>query len=381
MLLFLLACTGEDTPDTATELTCDPGDICTMAGTGIAGLGTESVDALESHLYLPQDLSFGPDGQVYLLDWNNHRVRTIDADGVITTIAGTGMLGDGPVGPALNATFNHPTNIAFDGSGHLLLAAWHNSRVEQIDLVSGELTFLCGTGARGYNGQAIDATTAVLDLPSSIDVDSIGRVWISDQANQMIRVVEDGLIYDMAGRQRVSGYLGDGGPAADALFYASVGQAADPSSRIAIEGNTMYIADTGNHLVRKMDIDTLVIERLAGTPPTCDETGIVCSWDNAGTTGDGGAALAAKLTGPTDLAVGPNGDVYIADTGNSCVRVVHTDGTIDTLAGQCGVEGFEGDGGPATDALLHRPYGLTVAPDGAVWIADTYNQRLRRVVP
>jgi len=376
---LVVGCSGKE-PDTDPADGCvDAGSICTVAGTGIAGLGAEGVDALDSHLYLPQDLTFGPDGLPYILDWNNHRIRRIGDDGTIQTIAGTGMLGDGPEGPMMTATFNHPTNIAFDSSGDLLLAAWHNSRVERLDLATGSLSFECGTGGRGYNGDEIDAKTAILDLPSGIVLDAQGRAWISDQANQLIRMVENGIIYDVAGGQRVIGYGGDGGPAESAIFHASVGQAADPALRIALSGSTLYIADTGNHMIRTLDIDTRMVSAFAGTAPVCDEAGTVCSSDNFGTGGDAGPALSAELYGPTDVAVGPGDEVYIADTSNHCVRVVGTDGVIDTFAGTCGVPGFDGDGGPANEALLQRPYGVTVDPDGMVWIADSLNHVLRRV--
>jgi hypothetical protein len=213
-----------------------------------------------------------------------------------------------------------------------------------------------------------------------VAVDGQGRVFISDQANQLIRRVEGGIITDVAGSQRVDGYAGDGGPASEALFSASVGQAADPANRLAIDGHTMYVADTGNHLVRTIDLDTMVVDRFAGTAPDCDASGTTCT-GHYGAEGDGGAALEATLQGPTDVAVGPSGEVYVADTSNHCVRVVGTEGRIDTFAGTCGVPGSDGDGGPAAEALLNRPYGVAVGPDGAVYVADTFNHRVRVVLP
>ncbi|MFT5684172.1 MAG: DNA-binding beta-propeller fold protein YncE [Myxococcota bacterium] len=372
ILTLLLACgePAEDCPQTS-------GTICTYAGTRIAGLGDEDVPADESHLYLPQDLTFGPDHRAYLLDWNNHRVRVINDDGTISTVAGSGLLGDGPEGPALNAAFNHPTNIAFDPHGAMVIAAWHNSRVETVDLTTGELTFTCGDGERSYNGDEMPAEEAVLDLPSAVVFDSKGRLFISDQANQLIRMIDtDGYIYDVAGQQREEGYSGDGGLASEAHLHASVGQAADPANRIAIADDIIYVADTGNHVIRAINLDTWIIDTIAGTR-TCDDDG-VCE-GIAGFGGDGGDALSAGLNAPTDIAVGRDGELYIADTSNSCVRVVYPDGTIDTAAGVCGEPGDAGDGGPATEALLYRPYGVAVDRDNNLYIADTYNHVIRVV--
>ncbi|MCB9796184.1 MAG: hypothetical protein H6741_26100 [Alphaproteobacteria bacterium] len=376
LLLTLFACTGpEPEEDTCMSVS---GNICTYAGTGLAGLGAEDVLATESHLYLPQDLTFGPDGNAYLLDWNNHRVREVDADGMIHTIAGSGLLGDGPEGPALTAAFNHPTNIAFDPNGTLVIAAWHNSRIMTVDLDTETLEYACGTGGRSYNGDNIPATEAVLDLPSSVAYDDEGQLYISDQANQLIRMIDrEGIIHDVAGRQRDHGYSGDGGPASDAQLHAAVGQSADPSNRIAIADGVMYIADTSNHVIRTIDLDTWIIDTYAGTS-VCDEDG-VCE-GVLGAEGDGVDALSATLNAPTDIAPGPDGELYIADTGNSCVRVVYPDGTIETFAGTCGLPGAEGDGGAAVDALLTRPYGVALDDVGNVYIADTYNHVFRVVV-
>ena len=377
LLLLLAACNGGEQTDDPCLVS---GTICTYAGTGDAMLGKDGIPATESGLYLPQDLTFGPDGQPYILDWNNHRIRTIDADGIVSTIAGTGLLGDGPEGPAASATFNHPTNIAFNQEGMLLIAAWHNSRVEQIDLATGQLSYVAGTGQRGYNGDDISAVEAVLDLPSAVAVDDQDRLWISDQANQQIRMVEDGVIYDIAGQQRVDGYGGDGGPAADAIFHAAVGQEADPSSRIALDGHMVYLADTGNDLIRSLDLDSLVVDTIAGTPPDCDETGTDCVL-HSGSTGDGGPAVDATFDYPTDVEVGPDGELYVADTLNSCVRMIDPDGIISTVVGVCGEPGFDGDEGPATAAHLYRPYGVALDELGNLYVSDTYNHVVRVVRP
>lgn len=376
MIAFLLlACdnpstdTGDGIDDSGLDIVpCDAvsGHICNFAGTGIPALGKNDIPAIESHLYLPQDLTFGPDGGAYLEDWNNHRVRRIDPDGTVDTVAGVGFLGDGPEGPAIDAAFNHPTNIAFAADGTLYLAAWHNSRVEKIDLTTGVLSFVAGDGTRSFAGDGADAKVAKLDLPSSVAFGPDGTLYISDMANWRIRSIgSDGIINTYAGTG-VAGFSGDGDLASLAQLNGIKGQAAAPANRLTIAGSKMYVADTGNHRIRMIDLTTNIITTLAGD-------------GNAGYSGDGGSALEARLFAPTDVAVGPEGEVYVADTENSCIRVIDTTGNIRTYAGICGVPGFDGNGGLAADATLNKPYGVATDPDGNVYIGDTYNQVFRVV--
>jgi len=372
LLILLLACKDKDSGDSgdtaATSTACNgPGSICTIAGTGIPGLGQEGAQATETFFYLPQDLTFGPDGLAYILDWNNHRIRRINADGTIQTVAGTGELGDGPEGPATTARFNHPTNIVFRPDGILTLAAWHNSRVENIDLANNTLDFLCGDGKRAFAGDGGPCDVAELDLPSSVAYDSTGNLYISDMANQRIRrMTPDGLIASW-GFTGVAGYSGDGGPVDQAQMYATMGQAADPANRIIIEDEVLHLADTENHRIRSVDLASGIVNTIAGS-------------GTPGYTGDNVAATQAGLWGPRDVAMGIDGRIYIADTEDSCIRRIESDGTISTVAGQCTIPGYEGDGGSATDAKLFRPFGITVDADGNLYIADTLNQVLRKVV-
>jgi sugar lactone lactonase YvrE len=367
MLLFLFACTGPD--DTAAE-SCEAlsGTICTWAGTGLAGLGGEGTPALETHLYLPIDMTIGPDGLGYLIDWNNHRIRRANADGTLDTIAGTGELGDGPEGPGITAKFNHPTNLAFDLEGRLVIAAWHNSRVMRLDLTTGNLEFVAGDGSRSFAGDGGDPKVAKLDLPSGVVVDASGQIYISDQANQRIRLIgTDSVINTIAGNG-TPGFSGDGGPAVDAELHASVGQAASPANRMALspDGARLYFADTDNHRIRYVEIATGMIDTFAGNgTPTY--------------AGDGGDRLSASFYGPTDIQFGLDGELYVADTVNSCVRRIDPDGVISTFVGQCGQVGYSGDGGAPADALVYDPFGLAMDADGNLYVADTYNQVFRVV--
>lgn len=378
-----------------------PGQICTIAGTGTAGFGGDDGPATEARLYLPQDVTEGPDGHLYLTDWNNHRVRGIAPDGTIRTVAGTGLLGDGPEGPALEAAFNHPTQVVFDGAGRMLIAAWHNSRIKRMDMTSGQLEDICGTGGRAYLGDDGPATDAVLDLPAGLALDDNGDLYVLDQANQVIRTIDgNGVITRFAGQCVIGecdageepvacpgtdkttcsldtdpdacslpctpSFAGDDGPALEMRMAQPFGQAADPAGKLAFDSmGNLYFSDTRNHRVRMIDTSGMVIT-VAGT-------------GTAGFAGDGGPAEAAQLSNPTDLEIGADGTLYIADTRNSCVRAVYTDGTIGTAAGVCGQSGFGGDGGDATDALLDRPYGIELDREGNLYIVDTYNHRIRIV--
>jgi sugar lactone lactonase YvrE len=343
---------------------CPAPIITTIAGTGIAGITDEGIPPIESNLYLPQDVTVGPDGYLYVVDWNNHRIRRIK-DGVFETVAGTGELGDAQDGIALYTQFNHPTNIAFDHQGRMIIAAWHNSLVKRLDFTTGLVTNLAGTGARAFSGDGGPGNEATLDLPSSVVIDSNDNIIISDQANYRLRILEpNGIINTFAGTG-IPGSAGDEGPALQAQLNGPKGQSAAPASRIAIDGrNRIFIADTGNHKIRMID-EVGIIHTVVGT-------------GDKGYSGDNGPALEATLDTPSDVAVAPNGTLYIADTMNNVVRVVNPAGIIHTFAGTGG-RGFSGDGGPATAAELDRPYGVGLAPNGDVYIADTHNQRIRHV--
>jgi hypothetical protein len=410
ILALSLAACGDDT---RAETPCTgSGVICAYMGDGIAGLGHDGATPLEVSLYLPQDLTFGPDGKPYVLDWNNHRVRTIEG-GAVHTVIGTGYLGDAPAGNATEIPLNHPTHISFDLVGRLILSAWHNSKILAMDLTTGVIEPICGTGGRDYGGDGGQAMTAVLDLPVATAWDAQGQLLIMDQANQRVRRVDaDGVISTIVGppptyipvgftrvcdsstgtevcklcrdadaanpaceaqKPKPQGYSGDGEAALGALMYLPFSQSAPPAGRMELAGDgTLYFADSGNHRVRAVT-PAGVITTVAGSgPATFDRTFA------GGYGGDGGPATDALLRRPIDVAVAPDGALYIADTDNDCVRKV-VDGVISTAAGTCGERGADGDGGAATSAKLNRPYGITFDAAGNLYIADTHNNRIRVV--
>ena len=361
---------------------CDPGEICTWLGTGDAGLADEGTHRLEAATFWSVDMAFGPDGLAYVLDWNNHRVVRISADDTLEIITGVGgELGDGPPGPALEAQWNHPTDLAWTSDGSLVMAAWHNSRIVRLGPDLQTVEFIGGTGGRGFSGDGGPATDAVLDLPCGIVVDEDDNILLADMANQRIRAIDpSGTIDTLAGNGE-HGFNGDGA-ALDTSFASPALQRAEPAFKMDSLDGLIYVADTHNGRIRVFDPVAGTVTTVAGKGETPENSGndVGCT-TGCGYSGDGGPATDAELNVPSDVAVAPDGTIYIADSYNHCVRVVTPDGTIDTFAGTCGTAGFEGDGGLATSALLNHPFGVEVGPDGAVYIADTYNSVIRRVEP
>jgi sugar lactone lactonase YvrE len=341
------------------------GNICTFAGTGVAGLGGEDLPPEETELYLPQDVTVMPDGRVVVLDWNNHRVRLAEGGGMRTLI-GTGRLGEGLPGAARETSLNHPTHVSVAPDGSLTLAAWHNSKIMRYDFDTDAVEVLYGNGQRSFGGDDGPAADAIFDLPVATAYALDGSLCIADQGNQRVRHVgSDGVIRTIVGTG-APGFGGDGGPAANAQLDLPTGQQAPPTGRISMDGaGSLYIVDTGNERIRRVDTDG-VIETVAGN-------------GEPGKSGDGGPAVDASLNHPNDAEVDLDGNVYIADTNNSCVRKVAPDGIITTAAGLCGERGRDGDGGPATDARLDRPYGVTTDAEGNLYIADTHAHRVRIV--
>jgi sugar lactone lactonase YvrE len=350
------------------------------------------------------------DGSLYILDWNNHRIRRLDPDGILRHVAGRGELG-GTLDDPANNDFNHPTGLIFNADkSKLLVAAWHNSKIREIDLATLEVKDTCGDGRRAYFGDGAVALTSSLDLPASLVLDSDGDLIVMDQANQVMRRIDSaGMIHRFAGQCVIDrappdgpgacaapvacpapsgkltcgdpmmtcglpctpAYGGDDGPADLLRMGQPFGQSADPAGRMVFDpSGNLYFADTSNALIRRIDTDGTVV-RIAGTPPV---DGVA----QRGYAGDGGSALEAKLNNPVDLALADDGTLYFTDVYNHCVRKVDPAGVISTVVGQCGTPGSTGDGGPATAALLKRPYGIELAGNN-LYIADTGNQTIRVV--
>jgi sugar lactone lactonase YvrE len=281
-------------------------------------------------------------------------ILTLTPGATASTLAGTGTAGySGDTAAATSATLFNPAGAVYDGSGNLYISDAQNNVVRKI-AVGGTITTVVGSGTQGYSGDGGAATAAALDQPMGLALDPSGNLYIADSHNHVIREVSGGTITTIAGTG-TAGFSGDGGPATAATLTLPQGVAVDASGNV-------YIADTGNHRIRKLT--GTQIATIAGT-------------GNEAYLGDGGAATAASLDMPTGLALDANGNLYIADSHNHTLREI-AGTTISTLAGS-GTPGFSGDGGAATAAALALPLSVALDSAGNIYVADTSNNRIREL--
>lgn len=278
-------------------------------------------------------------------------------DYTIATAAGNGSAGfDGDGGPATNAVMNFPGGLAFDADGNLYISDSFNARVRRVD-TGGTITTVAGNGDRTFDGDGGQATAAGLSSPYGLAFDSAGNLYIADTlSNAIRRVGTNGIINTIAGIV-ASGFAGDGGPAEDSAFNTPLGLAVDGS-------DNLYIADARNHRIRKIDTAGM-ISSIAGN-------------GQGHYAGDGAEAVNASLNHPEAVAVDSIGNIYIADTFNHRIRKINLSGVITTIAGN-GTPGFAGDEGPAAEAQLWYPRGIAVDDSGNVFVADKNNNRIRMI--
>ncbi len=331
--------------------------ISTVAGTGTLGSGGDGGPATSAMLNTPRGVAVDGAGNLFIADFLNNRIRKVNASGVISTIAGSGAPGfAGNGGPATSALLNNPAGVAVDGAGNLFIADQANRRIRKVN-PSGVISTVAGNGVPGFGGDGGAATSAQLDSPVAVAVDSAGNLYIADFARDRIRKVNaSGVISTIAGTG-TAGFGGDGGSAASARLNSPAGVAVDSA------GN-LFIADYGNNRIRKVSPNG-AINTVAGNGVT-------------GFYGDGGAATSARLDKPSGVAVDSAGNLFIADYGNNRIRKVNASGVISTIAGN-GALGYAGDGDAAIAARLFAPYGVSVDSAGDVFIADTGNRRIRKV--
>lgn len=374
-----VAC-GDNDPEN-----CAPGTSCLWAGTGKRGFNIANPTAhrTESLLAYPEDLTFGPDDRAYIVDWNNHRVRRVEQDGSLVVVIGTDYEGDGPpemedrlpqCSPpgalATTVALNHMTDAEFGPDGKLYLAAWHNNKIRVFDPATNMLSSLAGDGY-GYAGDGGLACKAIFNQPKAIAFAPDGTLYTVDQRNVRIRsITPAGMISTIAGVGSL-GNAGDGGAARDAQFGFETGTTPRPSGALVINEGMMYVADSLNNRIRRINLSTGAIEPIAGRP-------------EAGYSGDGGLAIDAQFNFPSDLELGPDSRLYVADRGNHAVRAIDlTTGTVETVVGtgtKCSVEdSICATGLPATETELNEPYGIAFDAAGDLYVADTHNSRILKV--
>ena len=365
----LLATTRLHGIGTAPLIALYPGIVTTLAG-NVADGYQNSPDPTLVEFWGPQAVALDGSGTfAYVADSVNGAIRKITlSSGAVTTVAGTGnndYAGDG--GPATSALLDTPTGVAVDGGGNLYIADQGNNVIRRVDAatqvittVAGGSTNPSGTDLLGDGGPAIGA---ILNGPHSVAVDSSGNLYIADTYNQLIRTVNaaTGMITVVAGGGTSAGGdgLGDDGPAIFARLANPMGIALDSA------GN-LYIADTGNNLIRRVDMAAGIITVVAGN-------------GNWGYSGDSGSATSATLASPRSVAVDAAGNVYVADYGNNAIRLISAASqNISSVAGR-GSTGYYGDGGDPTVAYLTSPIGIAVGEDGNLYIGDSGNNVIRQV--
>lgn len=321
--------------------------IATLAGNGTAGF-LDGSDLTAVQFSSPNALTIDSKGAIYIADTGGSRIRLISG-GNVSTIAGTGNANpySGTTGAATSANINSPGGIAVGSDGSVYISETSNHVVRKIS--GGNLSVFAGIALSGYSGDNGAANVANLNGPTGLTFDSSGNLYIADSGNNLIRRV------DKSGN--ITSYVGGTGPTAGSLT--------NPTGICFDSAGNLYISNTGQRTIVKY-APNLNNGRVV----------VVAGNGNPGFSGDGGPATRAQLSNPVGLAIDSAGNLYIADANNSRIRKVTTDGNIFTIAGS-GSIGYTGDGGSATAAALSFARGVAVGSDGKVYIADTGNSSIR----
>ena len=377
------------------------GTIETIAGTGSFGWDGDGGPAARATLTAMSGLATDRDGNLYIADTWADRIRKIDPEGTISTVAGTGEEGrGGDGGPAIDARLHLPHGVALDGSGNIYIADTENHLVRRVD-ASGTITTFAGTGDAGYSGDGGAANVAQLDEPHAVAIDPAGNVFVADTGNRTVRKVDAaGIITTVAGTgPRGRGTVTGTGtevrmsrPRALAIGRSGdvyiADQWANRILRLDTAGTISVVVGLGQRefffpgdIAVDVEGNAYVVFRSMHTVLRVDPSGLVEPFAGSGRfgfSGDGGPAVNARLAFPTSVATDDIGNIYIADNSNHRIRMVDRGGVIQTIAGTDS-RGFAGDGGLATSARFHYPADVAAGDDGSVYVADRRNNRIRKI--
>lgn len=337
--------------------------IETIAGTGKTESNVAEGQALKTNIGEPFGVEIGPDGGLYICEVRNHRVWRLDQkSGQVKVVAGNGKVGyAGDGGKATEALLNEPYEVRFDTAGNMLFVEMKNHLVRKVDTLTGLISTVAGTGKPGFGGDGGPATKSQMSTPHSIALDDQDNLYIADIGNHRVRRVD-------AKTGRIESIAGNGERKLPENGQTAKDKPLLGPRALFVKGNDLWIALREGHSVWKLDLKGGTLAHIAGS-------------GKKGFTGDGGSAKGATFDGPKGIALGPDGNVYVMDTENHAVRKIDLQsGLVSTVAGS-GPKGIGGggDGGPATKAHMDRPHGICVGPDGAIYIGDTNNHRVRRV--
>ena len=341
------------------------GVVSSVAGTPVFGFSGDEGPALNATFRFPEGVAVGGDGDLFIEDNGNFRIRSVSSDGIISSVAGNGQFDDTPDGtPAGEAALSGPNFLSFDPAGRLLIADSGNYTVRRVD-PDGRIETIAGLGVQGV-GQGYQliyggpATSTLLGTPRQALADQQGNLYVSDDyASVVYRITPDGNLNVYAGQVGVYQFGGDNVPATSSSFTGPQGLALDAA------GN-LYIADPGENRVRKVSPN--------GTITTFAGNG------QAGYSGDGGPATQAMLYFPQSIAVDTKGDLIIADRVNNRLRMVTPDGNISTIAGT-GTRASDGNGGLAAAADLNRPFVVSTDSSGNIFVIESGGTTVRRISP